>query len=128
MAEIVELVAEKTVARAVEVRKKNVRTSSGYRSVRLARKASSEVSLPEGPPAALKEPDVAQRVVVGEFASNVPLPPEVSKDSVPVGEGDGANEGESIEGHQLPEIGEDRYRAEECLRVYEVEGGAGFPF
>ena len=59
MAEIVELVAEKTVARAVEVRKKNARASSGYRSVRLARKTSSEVTLAEGPPEALKEPDVA---------------------------------------------------------------------
>ena len=53
MAEIVELVAEKTVARAVEVRKKNAQTSSGYRSVRLARKEASELSLPKGPPAAL---------------------------------------------------------------------------
>ena len=65
MAEIVELVAEKTVARAVEVRKKNARASSGYRSVRLARKASSEVALSEeGTPAALKEPGAAQRFVV----------------------------------------------------------------
>ena len=69
MAEIVELVAEKTVARAVEIRKKNARASSGYRSVRLARKEASEVALPEGPPAAPKEPDVAKRVVVGEFGS-----------------------------------------------------------
>jgi len=105
MAEIVELVAEKTVARAVEVKKKNARTSSGYRSVRLARKASSEVTLPEGPPPAFKEPDVAKRVVVGEFGSDVPVPPEVSEEGV-------------------PEAGEDRYRAKECLRMYEVEGGA----
>ncbi len=56
MAEIVELVAKKTVARAVEVRKKNARASSGYRSVRLARKGSSEVTLPEDTAAALKEP------------------------------------------------------------------------
>ena len=124
MAEIVELVAEKTVARAVEVRKKNARASSGYRSVRLARKGSSEVTLPEDTAAALKEPDVAKRVVVGEFGSDVPVPPEVSKDSVPKGEGDGASEGESIESGRLPEAGEGRYRPEECLRVYEVEGGA----
>ena len=123
MAEIVELVAEKTVARAVEVRKKNARASSGYRSVRLARKASSELTLPEGTAAAIKEPDVAQRVVVGEFGSDVPVPAEVSKEGIPEGEGDGASEGESIEGSRLPEAGEERYGAKECLRVYEVEGG-----
>ncbi len=108
MAEIVELVAEKTVARAVEVRKKNARASSGYRSVRLARKEPSELSLPEGPPADLQEPDVAQRVVVGEFGSDVPAQPEVSKDSVPEGEEDEASEAESIEGGRLPEAGEGR--------------------
>ena len=124
MAEIVELVAEKTVARAVEMRKKNARASSGYRSVRLARKASSEVALPEGPPAALKEPDVAKRVVVGEFGSDVPVQAEVSKDSEPEGEGDGTSEGESIKGSRLPEATEGRYRAKECFQVYEVEGGA----
>ncbi len=42
MAEIVELVAEKTVARAVEARKKSARASSGYRSVRQARKAGKK--------------------------------------------------------------------------------------
>ena len=115
MAEIVELVAEKTVARAVKVRKKNARTSSGYRSVRLARKEAGEGTLPEGPPAALKESDVAQRVVVGEFGSEVP---------VQAGEGYGASEGESVEGRQLPETGKDRHRAKECFQVYEVEGGA----
>ena len=104
MAEIVELVAEKTVARAVEVRKKSARASSGYRSVRLARKASSELTLPEGPPAEIREPDVAQRVVLGEFGSDVPVPAEVSKEGI-------------------PEAGEGRYRAKECFQVYEVEGG-----
>ncbi len=96
MAKIVELVAEKTVARAVEVRKKNARASSGYRSVRLARKEASELSLPKGPPAALQEPDAAQRVVVGEFGSDVPVPLEVSEDSEPDAEGDGTSDGESI--------------------------------
>ena len=115
MAEIVELVAEKTVARAVKARKKNARASSGYRSVRLARKEAGEVNLPAGPPAALKEPDIAQRVVVGEFGSDVP---------VPEGEGNEASEGESIEGSRLPATGEGRYRAKECFQVYEIEGGA----
>jgi len=124
MAEIVELVAEKTVARAVKARKKNARASSGYRSVRLARKEAGEVSLPAGTPAALKEPDVAKRVVVGEFGSDVPVPLEVSKEGVPEGEGDGASEGESIESSRLPKAGEGRYRAKECFQVYEVEGGA----
>ncbi len=54
MAEIVELVAEKTVARAVKARKKNARASSGYRSVGLARMEAGEVSLPAGPRAAPK--------------------------------------------------------------------------
>ena len=106
MAEIVELVAKKTVARAVEIRKRNARASSGHRSVRLARKAVGEVASSEdSPAAALKEPEVAQRVVVGEFGSDVPVPPEVSKEGV-------------------PESGEGRYRPKECLQVYEVEGGA----
>ena len=120
MAEIVELVAEKTVARAVKARKKNARASSGYRSVRLARKEAGEVSLPAGP----KEPDVAKRVVVGEFGSQVAAQPEVPEERVPLGEGDEASEGESIEGRRSPEAGKGRYGAEECLRVYEVEGGA----
>ena len=124
MAEIVELVAEKTVARAVKARKKNARASSGYRSVRLARKEASELSLPKGTPAALQEPDAPQRVVVGEFGSDVPAQPEVSKDSVPEGEGDEASEAESIEGRRLPETGEVRSRTKECLKLYEVEGGA----
>ena len=124
MAEIVELVAEKTVARAVKARKKNARASSGYRSVRLARKEAGAVSLPEGPPAAPKEPDVAKRVVVGEFGSPVAAQPEVPEERVPLGEGDEASEGESIEGRRSPEAGEGRYGAKECLRVYEVEGGA----
>ena len=112
MAEIVELVAEKTVARAVEAREKSARASSGYRSVRLARKATSEVSLPEDTAASLKEPDVAKRVVVGEFGSDVPVP----------------SEGESIEGSRLPEAGEGRYRAKECFQVYEVERGVAVVF
>ena len=124
MAEIVELVAEKTVARAVKARKKNARASSGYRSVRLARKEAGEVSLPAGPPAAPKEPDVAKRVVVGEFGSPVAAQPEVPEERVPLGEGDEASEGESIEGRRSPEAGEGRYGAKECLRMYEVEGGA----
>ena len=103
MAEIVELVAEKTVARAVEIRKKNARSNSGYRSVRLARKEAGEVTSPEGPPAALKESGAAQRVVVGEFGSDGPVPPKGCKDSEPVGESDEASEGESIEGGRLPE-------------------------
>ena len=124
MAEIVELVAEKTVARAVKARKKNARASSGYRSVRLARKEAGEVSLPADPPAAINEPDVAQRVVVGEFGSDMPVPAEVSKEGVPEGEGDEASEGDSIEGSRLPEAGKGTYRAKECFQVYEVEGGA----
>ena len=128
MAEIVQLVAEKTVARAVEVRKKNARASSGYRSVRLARKEAGEVSLPAGPPAAPKEPDVAKRVVVGEFGSPVAAQPEVPEERVPLGEGDEASEGESIEGRRSPEAGEGRYGAKECLRVYEVEGRAAVVF
>lgn len=59
---------------------------AGYRSVRLARKASSEITA-EGPPAGLKEPDVAQRVVVGEFGSLVAAQPEVPEERVPLGEG-----------------------------------------
>ena len=51
----------------------------------------------------LKKPDVAKRVVVGEFGSDVPVPPKVSEDSEPEGEGDGASEGESIKGGRLPE-------------------------
>ena len=52
------------------------------------------------------------------------MPLEVSKDSEPEGEADGASEAESIKGCQLPEAGEGRYGAEECLKLYEVEDGA----